>query len=157
MSDYEIVIKQVKPMAIAGIRDVITDYASAGPLYEELFGEIGKTGIPPTGPMFAIYYDPSPKEKDVDIEVAVPIADANAEISGRVVVRELGGMPAVVSLTRVGPYDDFDPAYQAIMDWVQANGYRIIGPNREIHVTGPGQDVPPEEYVTEIQFSIAKA
>lgn len=47
MHVHEVVIKRVDPMPIAGIRDVIADYASAGPLYEELFAEIGKSGIAP--------------------------------------------------------------------------------------------------------------
>ncbi len=58
---------------------------------------------------------------------------------------------------RIGRYDDFWPAYEAMMAWVQSNGYRIIGPNREIYLTGPGEDVPPEQYATEIQFPISKA
>lgn len=157
MPENEVVIKVVEPMPIASLRDVIADYASAGPLYEELFTEIGKSGIAPAGPMFGIYYDPGPKESNVDIEVAVPVADPSAKASGRVKVRVLEGMQQAVSLTRVGPYDDFSPAYEAIMNWVKSNGYQIIGPNREIYLTGPGQDVPPEQYVTEIQFPVEKA
>jgi effector-binding domain-containing protein len=91
------------------------------------------------------------------VAVAVPV-DSGASLpeDGRVVISELpGGL--FVSLVRVGPWDDFRPAYQAIMDWVKENGYEIAGPNREIHLQGPGSGAPPEEYEIEIQFPIQKS
>ena len=62
----------------------------------------------------------------------------------------------MASLLRPGPYDDFTPAYQALMSWIEANGYRIIGPNREIYVRGPEAGVEPADFITEIQFPVAK-
>ena len=43
------------------------------------------------------------------------------------------------------------------MDWIEANGYEIIGPNREVYVRGPEEQIAPEEYVTEIQFPVTKS
>ena len=57
-------------------------------------------------------------------------------------------------LVRNGPYDDFTEAYQALMAWIEENGYRITGPNREIYLQGPQSDAPPAEYVVEIQFPV---
>lgn len=155
MPDYEVVIKQVDKMKIAGVRDVVASYSSVGPLYGELFAALGQHGVTPAGPMMAIYYDEEYKESDVDVEAAVPIAGGSLP-KGRVVIRELPGT-AVASLVRPGPYDDFTPAYQALMGWIEANGYQIIGPNREIYLRGPEPGVDPAEYVTEIQFPVAKA
>jgi effector-binding domain-containing protein len=157
MPKHEVVIKKADPMQVAAVRGIIENYQSIGPLYDELFAEIGKNQIAPIGPPLALYYDDEYKEKDVDVEAAVPVAPGNPSTSGRVVVRELEGYDEVASLTRVGPYDDFTPAYQELMEWVQANGYRMIGPNREIYLQGPEADIPPEEYVTEIQFPVTKA
>lgn len=157
MPQYEVVIKKVESMQVAALRGVVENYQSVGPLFDELFAEIGKNQIAPAGPVLAVYYDDEYKEKDVDVEAVVPITSANVALSGRVNARELEGYEEMASLTRVGPYDDFRPAYQELMDWVQANGYRMIGPNREIYLVGPEADVAPEEYVTEIQFPVTKA
>jgi len=157
MPKYEIVIKKVNPMRVAAVRDVIANYQSVGPLIEELFAEISKNQITPAGPVTTIYYDPEYKEKDVDVEAVVPISNGDGEMSGRVSIKELDGYEEMASLTRVGPYDDFRPAYQELMDWVYANGYRMIGPNREIYLRGPEANISPEEYVTEIQFPVTKA
>ncbi len=156
MPAFEIVIKKAEPMRVAGVRGKVENYASVGVLFEELFGELGANQIAPAGPSLAIYYDEEYMERDVDVEAVVPVAVEDAPAMGRVRVRELPGHDQVASLIRKGPYDDFTPAYQALMGWIESNGYRIAGHNREIYLQGPGQ-VEPEEYLTEIQFPIAKA
>lgn len=157
MPAYEVVIKKWEPMRVASIRSIVETYGSVGGLIGELFAVLGENGIPPAGPCFAIYYDEEYQERDVDAEAAVAVG-ANAESPGgsRVTIRELPGHPEVASLVRTGPYDDFAPAYGELMQWIQANGYRIVGPNRETYLRGPGDDVAPETYVTEIQFPVAK-
>lgn len=56
-----------------------------------------------------------------------------------------------------GSYDDFTPTYEALMGWIEENGYHIVGPNREIYLQGPESGESPQEYLTEIQFPVAKA
>ncbi len=155
MPEFEIVVKKGEKMKIAGVRDVVANYQSVGPLFAELFSALGQHGVAPTGPVMAIYYDEEYKESDVDVEAVVPVAGGHLP-AGRVTIRELPGAE-VASLVRQGPYDDFTPAYQALMGWIEANGYRIIGPNREIYLRGPEAGVSPADFVTEIQFPVAKA
>jgi effector-binding domain-containing protein len=62
----------------------------------------------------------------------------------------------VASLVRRGPWDDFSSAYQALMQWIQANNYHVVGPNREIYLQGPESGVAPEEYIVEIQFPVTR-
>jgi hypothetical protein len=47
-------------------------------------------------------------------------------------------------------------AYAAITGWIEDNGYRIIGSEREIYLKGEWNSDSPEEYVTEIQFPVEK-
>lgn len=155
MPPYDVVIKQVEPLKIAGVRDVVDNYSSLGPLYEELFANLGQHGIAPAGPAIAIYYDEEYREHDVDVETAVPVTANDLPEGSRVRIRELPG-GQVAAVVHQGSYDDFTPAYQALMGWIETNGYRIVGPNREIYVQGPGADVDPAEYVTEIQFPVMK-
>ncbi|NKQ37697.1 MAG: MerR family DNA-binding protein [Chloroflexi bacterium] len=154
MPKYGVVIKQVDKMQIASLRDIVANYQSLGPLCEALFGTLGQHGIAPAGPTMAIYFDDEYKESDVDVEAAVPVVGGTLP-AGHVVIRELPGAE-MASLMRQGPYDDFTPAYQVLMGWIEANGYRIIGPNRELYLSGPGEGVDPAEYVTEIQFPVMK-
>ncbi len=155
MPAYEVVVKNVDKMKIASVRDVVANYQSVGSLYEELSGALERQGIAPAGPLMAIYYDEGYKEIDVDMETAVPIIGGSLP-QGRVIIRELPGAE-MASLVWQGPYDEFTLAYQSLMSWIEANDYQIIGPNREIYLHGPEAGIDPAEYVTEIQFPVAKA
>ncbi len=155
LPDYEIVIKQVEMIRIAGVRDIVANYEGFGQLYQELFAALGQHRVVSAGPVIGIYYDEEYKESDVDIETAVSVVGGSLPL-GRVVIRDLPGA-MMASLVRQGPYENFTPAYQALMSWVEANGYQIIGPNREIYLHGPEAGIDPAEYVTEIQFPVAKS
>lgn len=155
MSTYDVIVKEIEPLTVAGIRDVMANYTSVGPLYEELFRTLGASGVAPLGPSMGIYFDADYKETDVDIEAAVPVTPGT-EPGGRVTIHELPAV-TVAAVVRRGPWDDFTPAYQALMQWIQTNTYQIVGPNREIYVQGPETGVPPEEYIVEIQFPVAPA
>jgi effector-binding domain-containing protein len=56
-----------------------------------------------------------------------------------------------------GSFNTVSLAYSAVIQWIEANEYRIAGPNRELYLsisTPMRQD--DESYVIEIQFPIAK-
>lgn len=156
MSMSEVTLKKVEPMTIASIREVVPGYADMGAHFGEIFAYLGKNRIAPAGPAFAMYYDEGYKEKDIDIESAVPIAVPLAS-TDRVKVRELPGADQMASLTLEGSYEGLSDAYRHLLGWITANGYRIVGPNREIYVKGPGPDYQPSEYLTELQFPVQKA
>jgi len=83
----------------------------------------------------AIWHDDEYKTSDIDGEAVVFLKQAIPE----------------------GAYNTFNQAYEAVLRWVEANGYKIVGPNREVYLycTQPvRQD--DESYVTEIQFPVAK-
>lgn len=156
MSAYQVTAKQQAPLRVAILRDIIESYGKVGRLFKELHETLAQYDITPTGPQLAIYFDEEYTPRDADVAVAVPV-DATAELpaDGRVIISELPG-GEMVSVVRTGPWDDFRPAYQAIMTWVEANGYEIAGPNREIHLQGPRSGIPPEEFQIEIQFPITR-
>ena len=159
MSEYEVTTKQLGLVRVAVLPDIIESYAKVGRLFKELHTTLAENDITPTGPQLAIYFDEEYTPRDVDVAVAVPVNVAlgmKLPEDSRIQFDDLpGGL--MVSLVHTGPWDDFRPAYQAIMKWVEANDYQIAGPNREIHLQGPGSGVPPEEFQMEIQFPIEKA
>jgi effector-binding domain-containing protein len=156
VSISEVTLKRVEPMTIASIREVIPHYEDMGAHFGEIFAHLGKNRIAPTGPAFAIYYDEGYKEKDIYVESAMPIA-GSAPSGDRVKIRELPGVEQVASLTIQGSYEGLSDAYGRLLGWIEAQGYRIVGPNREIYLQGPGPDYEPPEYLTELQFPVQKA
>ena len=68
-------------------------------------------------------------------------------------------LPAAMmaSVIHKGAFNQFMQAYEALLQWIEANGYTVVGPNREIYleISQPvRQDN--DSYVTEIQFPVAK-
>ena len=55
----------------------------------------------------------------------------------------------------VGPYEDLTVAYSAITDWIQGIGLEAAGPVQERYLNGPGDDVTPAEYRTEVEIPVA--
>ncbi len=157
MPEYDVVIKKQEPIRAAVLRGIVPNYQSVYQLFDGVMGELARHNLAPMGAPLCLYYDEEYKEHDVDAEAAIPLASGDLPAGGEVSVRELPGYEMVASLVRPGPYDDFTPAYQALMGWIERNGYRIAGPNREIYLRGPEAGGPPEAYLTEILFPVEKA
>jgi len=58
---------------------------------------------------------------------------------------------------KVASVRDVVPTYHAMFKWIEDNGYKIIGPDREIYMTSPEEVKSPHDNITEVQFPIAKA
>ncbi len=52
-----------------------------------------------------------------------------------------------------GPYDQLGDAYQTLLEWISTNGYRIIGPPRQLYLS---DFKAPSEPVSEVQYSVEK-
>lgn len=157
VSTYEVVIKKVPALRVASIRDVIPSYSCQGRLWGELESCLAQQGVRPIGPCLTLYYDDEYRECDVDAAVCAPV-DASARAEGRVKVYDLPAVETMACVVHRGAFAALNQAYQALFKWIQDNGYRISGLNREIYLyTGRGevrQDDP--TYVTEIQFPVEK-
>jgi len=156
MPNYDVVLKQVEPQLVAGVRGVLPSYPAVGRLFNEVYGHLarfGVNGLALTGA--AIWHDDEYKTSEIDGEAVVYLKQP--VLAGeQVKVYELPSA-TMASVVHKGAYNTFNQAYEALGHWIEANGYKIIGPNREIylHCTQPvRQD--DDSYVTEIQFPVAK-
>lgn len=143
MPGYDVVIKQIEPQLVAGVRDTLASYPEVGRLFAEIYGHLARYGVNGLDLVgAAIWHDDEYKSSDID--------------GGRVRVYELPAA-TMASVVHKDAYNTFNQAYEAIGRWIEANGYKIAGPNREIYLycTQPvRQD--DDSYVTEIQFPVVK-
>jgi len=157
MSTYDVIIKKIEPQTVASVRKVIPVPQDVGKMFEELFGYLGQRGVRPAGPPSAIWHDIEHKEKDWDTEVIVAITEALPAGNG-VKTIQLPGVASMACTIHQGSYEGFSQAYAALLGWIEANGYHIAGPMREIYLRGPGPTpTDPSTYVTEIQVPVEKA
>ena len=105
------------------------------------------------GVTLAIYHDEEWTGKNIDVTAAA-VLSKSIEGSSEVEVCELPAAE-VAFATHVGTFELLSTVYDKVIQWIQANGYRIVDAPREVYVKCT-PDMQPEEYVTEIQFPIAR-
>jgi DNA-binding transcriptional MerR regulator len=72
----------------------------------------------------------------------------------------VGELPAVgemATVVRAGPNYQSHRAFGSLGLWIEANGYRIAGPSREVFLDLPFQDPATDESIVEIQFPVRKS
>jgi DNA-binding transcriptional MerR regulator len=154
MSTYDVILKQIDPMIVASVRDIIPSYSEQGGLWHELGAVLEPRKATPTGPCFTLYHSDEP---EIDAEVCEPLG-AVIPVEGRIKCYQLPAVEQAASVIHPGPFVTIGEAYAALLKWIDANGYKIIGPGREIylHPSNNGSQTDPST-VTEIQFPVAKA
>lgn len=149
----EILVKTGKAQWLASVRATIPNYQSVGQLCGQVFAALGAKAFKATP--IAIWHDVEYRESDVDAEAGV-LLDSPLEVPAPLLCRELPAVEVAAYLHR-GSYQALPGAYQRLSRWIEASGWRIAGPAREVylHVGYPvRQD--DETYLTEIQFPVER-
>ena len=154
----EVTVKKTEPRTVAFIF-VKGPYDQIGETFGRLFGWVGQKGYAPVGPPLGIYFN-SPDQVPTDEllwELQCPlggdIPPAEPDASGA--VSNDMSMFAFVSTVHKGPFDEVGKTYGMLWEWVNANGYEIVGPSEEVYFSDPST-TPPEELMTEIRFPVRK-
>ncbi|MGQ0600244.1 MAG: GyrI-like domain-containing protein [Anaerolineales bacterium] len=149
--------KTLPPMLVAARRihiptnDMVPSLL--GPAFTEAYNHVCAQGGKDTGPCLAVWHTPADSFTDEDAEAVVPI-DRRLPETERVRVYELpGGL--VASAVHHGNFDDFTQAHTALLRWIEANGYQVAGPFREIYIQHDARKL--RDTITEIQFPVEKA
>jgi len=157
MPNYDVVLKTVPAMLVAARRvtiptnDQVPQYL--GPAFTEAYDYVRKQGARDTGPCFALWHSPADVYENEDAEAVVPI-DRPLDESDRVKVYELPATQ-VASVVHQGNFEEFTQGHAALLEWIDANGYKIVGPYREVYIQ-PDKGKPSDS-TTEIQFPVEKA
>lgn len=160
MSKNEVVLKSVEGIGVASAREVVTSPERMRErclaLLDDVFNVVENQTVAATATTLALYHDSS--DEGVDVEMAVFLeGPVTPQQHGSVTVKEL---PAeqMASVVYKGSFNAFDVVGQIHADigrWIEANGYKVSGANREIYLQ------PPEDYgqdgVMEIQYPVIKA
>jgi effector-binding domain-containing protein len=151
----DIVLKSLPVQQALTLRQVIPHYGSVAQLFEQLFPFAMQHRVALAGPPMALYHDPEYRDHDMDVEVVVPVAGPAPE-HPTIRVRELPAVPKAACMIHQGPYTGFIESYQALMTWIDAQGYRIAGECREIYLCGPNDERDPSRYLTEILIPVTQ-
>ena len=159
MPEYEVVLKSVESIRVAIKRGTAANMSVIGPAFERLFDAVGKqigmnnAGF--AGPGIALYYDEEYTGEHVQISAAFPTNGNVPDNDDEVAIETLPAFDTIAAVVHHGPFSEIQAPYEAIMRWIEGNGYEICGPNREVYLQFErGGDQ--ANYVTEIQFPVRK-
>lgn len=163
---YDIVVREIEPQLVATFREVAPDDGRITYMFDELERYVGRFNARADRPPMSIYHDPEYRDEHIDAEVVVPLKFAIPGTDDFRVL-ELQRVPQAACVVHKGRYAALYQAYNALLGWIEANGYRMKGPIREVYLSfsadGLGLDLPPTylvkkpgQFVTELQLEIEK-
>jgi DNA-binding transcriptional MerR regulator len=164
---YDVIVRDVEPLLAATCREHAADDDRIEQMFDMVESYVAAyDGARADKPPLSIYYDEEYRAEDMDVEVCVPLNSAIPE-NESVRVRQLPRLSNVACVVHVGEYSNIYQAYNALLAWIEANGYHMTGPIREVYLrygadgldfelpgTYLGNDR--HEYVTELQLSVEK-
>ena len=117
--------------------------------FGDIMNYLTEIGVQPAGAPYVGYFNMD--MQDLDIEIGFPVAQA---IAGKDHI-QASEIPAgkQVSCLHTGPYNKVDSAYNAMMEWVPANGYTATCVSYEFYLNDPEQ-TPESELLTKIVFPL---
>lgn len=156
MTNYEVVLKTVEPQIVAATVGLIPNYQDCGPVFDHLFDEAYhhafQHGIKQVGSGISIYHDTKLRDRNIPVEAAAPIYE-QIPSNERVWVYELPGVETMACAVHRGSFATLGQAYNALLAWVEKNGYRIVGSTREIYLQYE-RSGDCSQYVTEVQVPV---
>jgi len=157
MPTDEVVVKSVPAVRVAELSGVARSFEPAGvgpvigPLYDELNARLARAGLTPVGAPVA-YYEDAPDGEGVVVHAALPV---NAEPGGDhgLTIVDLPALDRAATLLHRGEMDNVMPSIQSLAKWIDANGYRSTGYNREVYLECVGDR---STWVTELQEPVTR-
>lgn len=164
MPEYEVTLKPVETLTVAAIRETVPTLEQMPRRCGEMFDAIERwvrANSLPLGPSMSIYYNEGFVRENIDTECSFILPDSDpASITTPelpIQVKQLDAVPLLASTIAMNDFykkpGGLLPAYNALAQWTENNGYRIVGPPRELFY-GSAQK---GDLTAEVQFPVEKA
>jgi DNA-binding transcriptional MerR regulator len=157
VGEYDVVVKPLEPQHVAMVDTTATAFGNDtlgpifGRLFGELYGELDRLGVAPAGPQMALYEPSEDPDSPITVMASVPIDEADAVRSNRIVVADLPAVARAAVTIHRGSMACVDEGYRALLRWADDTGEQIDGFSREVYLECSGD---PETWVTELQFAL---
>jgi DNA-binding transcriptional MerR regulator len=154
----DVILKAISNIQVLSLRETISDYSYQELLWEKMYTYIEDNSLNSIieDDVIVIYHESEYKEQDIDIEIAIPVKEIR-EGTDNFIFKELEPIVLAATVICKGPYDKTLPEGEAMLaQWIENNGYEIIGSERAYGLRHPGNEQDPNKFQTEIQFPVIK-
>lgn len=154
--EYPVTIKELPSRYVASVRRRIKDYWQEQELWTTLAEETCGMNLQVCDPCYAmaVFHDREHKEENPDVEVQMAVKGPYQD-TAHVKFKTIPAM-RIASATFKGHYGQETEVIQTVAEWVRDNGYEFDGPAFSIYHVSPHDTQNPEEYVTEVCFTVRK-
>lgn len=154
--DYPVTIKELPGRYVASVRRRIANYWQEQELWNTLAEETHAMNLQVCDPCYAmaVFHDQEHVEENPDVEIQMAVTGPCTNTANV----KFKTVPAahIASATFKGPYEQTPEVTQTVAKWVRDNGYEFDGPSFIIYHVSPHEAKNPEEYVTEVCFTVLK-
>jgi DNA-binding transcriptional MerR regulator len=151
----DVIVRPEPARRLLSMRQTVASFAEG----VRILGELAAAG-PAGGQLVAIAHAPEFEPEGIDVEFGFYVDGRGSRhqlTDGRVLEpRELPAVESLATCVRVGPPQKAHLTTARIGQFIEANGYRISGPNREVFLQRPSPGAM-ENAVVEMQFPVEKA
>ena len=155
LSSFKVGIKKVEEMQVASLKASISTYSTQDALWAELLEYLNKCRAKVGNERYTIYYDSVYKSDEIQVEILKRVMAPFPETE-RIRHKRQEGYEEVAYLLHTGEHESVIDSYEAILTWIEENGYKVVGNIREeFHMDDFTTD-DPKEFVTEIQIPVEK-
>jgi DNA-binding transcriptional MerR regulator len=162
LADYDVVIKSASAKPYLSARATFPHIADAVAMVRDVARAVVAQVTASAREHLTVVAHSDFEEEDLDLEIGFTLADAvrsRVTLAGGAALglRELPPVPLLATLARSGPPEQTHLATGALGVWMEANGYRIDGPCREVFLDVPFVKPEQANVVMEIQFPVTRA
>lgn len=160
VTDHDVTIKELAPIPVAAATEALApgderDVAAAlGRLYPRLHQALSDHDVTWDSLSYALYDDLDHNWQEERVTAALGVAPDAVFDDGDVRTVVLPAARAATTIVRGAPQDVYGPAFQAIHDWLAAQGPVDVVQLREVYLDCDG---PRDTWVTELQAVLADA
>jgi DNA-binding transcriptional MerR regulator len=127
---YDVVLKRVEAQRVASIRDILPGRSAIVGLFRELFFFQRQHNLTTSSPI-VIWHESECHDVEVDAEATFG-TESPIPSGGRVVERVLPAIETMACVIHQGPRETIGMACEALLTWIEGNGYQLDGPERGV-------------------------
>jgi DNA-binding transcriptional MerR regulator len=162
LADYDVVIKSAPAQPYLSVRAQFPRMDDAIAMLREVARAVTARIAPRARDKLIVVAYSDFEDENLDLEIGCALTrdlGKNIALSGQqqMTTRELAAVDRLATLVRSGPDYQGHLAFGALGFWMEANGYQIAGPCREVFLDMPFQTPGQEDPIIEIQFPVSKA
>ncbi|THF67899.1 MerR family transcriptional regulator [Deinococcus sp. Arct2-2] len=157
----DVVMKSVPAQPFLSLRELLPGLSAVRTRVEQLHSVVPKTLAQSNlGPITLVIHAPVFEPDALDFEIGYTLTGnirPEVRLAGdrMLTVRNLPRLDLAATLVHVGPTSDTHRSYGLLAEWLEAHGWEVLGPGRQVLMQLPLRG-PESEAVVELQLPVAR-